>query len=226
MTADRSRRVAVEAAGTAALVVAVVGSGIMAERLTHDAALALLCNSLATGMALIVLISVLGPLSGAHFNPVVTLVATLRRDLPPVDGVLYALGQTAGGIAGTLLAHAMFEQPLVTWSQHARTGGGQWLAEGVATFGLVAAILIGSRTRREALPWLVGLYIGSAYWFTASTSFSNPAVTLARTLTDTFSGIRALDAPGFVLAQCVGALLALLVSPYLPLDEAPEPTRH
>ena len=212
---DLTRRVAAEAAGTAALVIAVVGSGIMAQRLTGDVALALLCNSLATGAALVVLVSLLGPLSGAHLNPVVTLVAALRRDLPLADATFYVLGQLAGGILGAVLAHIMFELPAVTWSQHARTGTGQWVAEAVATFGLVAVILIGGRVRSEALPWLIGLTITAAYWFTASTSFANPAVTLARTLTDTFSGIRPLDAPAFIVAQCAGALLALAACSWL-----------
>lgn len=218
MTAALSRRLSAEAVGTAALVIAVVGSGIMAQRLTGDAALALLCNALATGATLVVLISILGPVSGAQFNPAVSLVAALRRELPARDAGLYVVAQVAGGIAGTLLAHAMFELPLVTLSQHARTGGGQWLAEGVATFGLVALILLGGRSQREAMPWLVGLYITSAYWFTASTSFANPAVTLARTLSDTFAGIRPLDAPGFVVAQLGGALLALGAARYLRRD--------
>ena len=209
MIPSLSRRFAAEVLGSAGLVVAVVGSGIMAQRLTDDAALALLCNALATGAALVVLISVLGPISGAHLNPSVSLVAALRRELRARDAALYGIGQVAGGIAGTLLAHAMFERPLVAWSQHVRTGSGQWLAEGVATFGLVTLILLGRRTQREALPWLVGLYITSAYWFTASTSFANPAVTLARTLTDTFSGIRFVDAPAFLFAQFAGGLVAL-----------------
>jgi glycerol uptake facilitator-like aquaporin len=221
-----SRRVVVEATGTAALVVAVVGSGIMAQRLTDDVALALLANALATGAALVVLVAVLGPLSGAHLNPVVTLVAALRRDLPFREASLFVLGQILGGVLGTLLAHAMFELPAVAWSQHVRSGPGQWIAEMVATSGLVAVVLIGGRLRSEAIPWLVGLYITSAYWFTASTSFANPAVTLARTLTDTFSGIRLLDAPGFIAAQCVGALVALLVSRWLLAEGAQRDRRH
>ena len=206
---DLQRRVAAEAAGTAALVIAVIGSGIMAQRLTHDLGIALLGNSLATGAALVVLVTILGPLSGAHLNPAVTLVAAIRRELPLREALLYGVGQLVGGVAGTLLAHAMFELPLISWSEQSRTGSGQWLAEGVATFGLVAVILSGKQFRPEALPWLVGLYITGAYWFTASTSFANPAVTLARTLTDTFSGLRLLDAPAFIVAQCLGALLAL-----------------
>ena len=215
MKSNLSRRLVVEAAGTCALVLAVVGSGIMAQRLSQDPSLALLCNSLATGAALIVLIAVLGPLSGAHFNPAVSLVAALRRELSPRDAVLYGLSQIAGGAAGTLLAHAMFEHHLVALSSQIRTGGGQWLAEGVATFGLVAVIVLGSRFRRALLPLLVGLYITSAYWFTASTSFANPAVTLARTLTDTFSGIRLLDTPAFIIAQIAGALLAMAACNWL-----------
>lgn len=212
---DLRRRVAAEAAGTAALVIAVVGSGIMAQRLTADAALALLGNAMATGAALVVLVTVLGPLSGAHLNPVVTLIAALRRDVPVRDASFVALGQVAGGIFGTLLAHLMFELPAITWSQHERTGPGQWLAEALATFGLVVVVVIGGRLRRDALPFLVGLYITGAYWFTASTSFANPAVTLARTLTDTFSGIRLLDAPAFIVAQCGGGVLALVASRWL-----------
>ncbi|HZY67589.1 MAG TPA: MIP/aquaporin family protein [Devosia sp.] len=215
MKPSLSRRLAAEVAGTAALIVAVVGSGIMAQRLTDDAALALLCNAIATGAALVVLIAALGPVSGAHFNPAVTLVAALKRELPAREAVLLLLGQVAGGAGGTLLAHTMFELPLIGWSQQARTGGGQWLAEAVATFGLVALIRIGGHSQNASMPWLVGLYITAAYWFTASTSFANPAVTLARTLTDTFSGIRPADAPAFILAQCTGALLAMLASGWL-----------
>lgn len=217
---DLARRTLLEAAGTAALVVAVVGSGIMAQRLTSDIAVALLCNSLATGAALVVIITLLGPLSGAHLNPVVSLVASIKRDIHPRVAISYILAQVLGGIVGTVLAHAMFDFPAVSWSLHARTGVGQWLAEGVATFGLVALVLVGARVRAEALPWLVGLYITSAYWFTASTSFANPAVTLARTLTDTFSGIRVVDAPAFILAQLVGGALALIAVRWLLGAEA------
>lgn len=204
--ADLPRRLAAEAFGTALLVAAVVGSGIMAERLTGDAALALLCNAVATGAILVVLISILGPISGAHFNPAVTLVLVLRRQLSVSDGALYAIVQGAGAIGGTLLSHAMFALPLIQQSSLARSGAGQWLAESVAAFGLVATILLG---RRDNIAWLVGLYIAAGYWFTASTSFANPAVTLARTLTDTFSGIRPIDAPAFIMAQVAGALMGL-----------------
>lgn len=202
------RRLAAEALGTGFLVATVVGSGIMATNLTDDVALQLLANALPTGAILVVLITVLGPVSGAHFNPAVTLAFLARREISPRDGVAYVLSQCAGGIAGTWLAHAMFALPLLQASATVRTGGAQWLAEAVATFGLVFVILAGLRARTEAVPWLVGLYISAAYWFTASSSFANPAVALARSLTDTFSGIRPLDLPGFVLAECAGGLLA------------------
>jgi glycerol uptake facilitator-like aquaporin len=212
---DVPRRVVAEALGTALLVATVVGSGIMAESLTKDVALALLGNTLATGAILVVLISILGPISGAHFNPAVTLVFALRRDLTPRDALVYIAAQTAGGIAGTLLAHAMFALPLWEASLKIRTGGAQWLAEGVAAFGLVATILAGVKFNRVAIPWLVGLYITAAYWFTSSTSFANPAVAIARSLTNTFSGIRPVDLPGFIAAEFVGAVLALVLMSWL-----------
>jgi glycerol uptake facilitator-like aquaporin len=212
---DLPRRLAAEGLGTAVLVAAVVGSGIMAERLTADVALALLCNALATGAVLVVLITVLGPLSGAHFNPAVSLVVALRGELRAREAVLYAAVQVAGGVVGTMLALTMFAMPLVALSEHVRSGGPQWLSEGVAAFGLLMVILGGSRARPEAVPWLVGLYITSAYWFTASTSFANPAVTIARALTNSFSGIRPWDVPGFVVAQVVGALVALVLARWL-----------
>ncbi len=215
MRFDLSRRLAAEALGTGALVAAVVGSGIMADALTDDAALALLCNTIATGAILAVLVATLGPVSGAHLNPAVSLVFALNRQLPPRAAAGYVVSQVAGGIAGCLLAHAMFGLPLVDLATSVRSGGGQWLAEAVATFGLVATILAGARFRPDALPWLIGLYITAAYWFTASTSFANPAVTIARSLSDTFSGIRPVDVPGFVLAQLAGALLALAVVGWL-----------
>jgi glycerol uptake facilitator-like aquaporin len=213
--ADLSRRLAAEFLGTGLLVAAVVGSGIMAARLTADGAVALLANTLPTGAILIVLISVLGPISGAHFNPAVSLVFALRRELPSVTLGLYVLAQIAGAVAGTLIAHAMFSLPLIEISQKVRTGSGQWLAESVATFGLIAVILGGIRTQRAGVPWLVGLYITAAYWFTASTSFANPAVTIGRMLTDTFSGIRPADAPAFLAAQLGGALVALVLASWL-----------
>lgn len=214
-TFDLSRRLAAEALGTAILVATVVGSGIMAETLTKDVALALLCNTLPTGAILVVLITVLGPISGAHFNPAVTLVFTGKRELPVQEAVLYVIAQIAGGIAGTMAAHLMFALPLVDLSMKARTGGAQWFAEAVAAFGLVATILAGIRFQRPAVPWLVGLYITAAYWFTASTSFANPAVAIARSLTNTFAGIRPVDLPGFILAELCGAFVGMLLMNWL-----------
>jgi len=212
---DLPRRLAAEALGTALLVATVVGSGIMAESLTKDVALALLGNTLPTGAILVVLITILGPISGAHFNPVVSLVFALRRELAPRDVLLYVAAQVAGGIVGTMMAHAMFALPLVDASLKVRTGGAQWFAEAVAAFGLIATILAGIRFNRSAVPWLVGLYITAAYWFTASTSFANPAVTVARALSDTFSGIAPSAAPAFILAQLVGMLLATALARWL-----------
>lgn len=212
---DLPRRLAAEALGTGILVAAVVGSGIMAETLTTDAALALLGNTLPTGAILVVLITTLGPISGAHFNPAVTLVFTLKGDLPAREGALYTGAQIAGGIAGTVTAHLMFALPLIEFSTKARSGGAQWFAEGVAAFGLVATILAGIRFQRNAVPWLVGLYITAAYWFTASTSFANPAVAIARALTNTFSGIRPADLPGFIASELAGAVVALMLMTWL-----------
>ena len=209
------RRLVAEALGTALLVATVVGSGIMAQSLTRDVALMLLGNTLATGAMLVVLITVLGPLSGAHFNPAVTLVFAMRRQLPAREAALYALAQVAGGVAGTVVAHAMFGLPLVVASLRVRTGAAQWLSEGVATFGLVLTILAGLRSDPRAVAWLVGLYIVAAYWFTASTSFANPAVAVARALTDSFSGIRPADLPGFMLAQVAGALAGAALADWL-----------
>jgi glycerol uptake facilitator-like aquaporin len=212
---DLQRRLAAEALGTALLVATVVGSGIMAESLTRDGALALLGNTLPTGAILVVLITIFGPISGAHFNPAVTLIFTLKRDLTPRDALAYVAAQIAGGILGTMLAHAMFALPLLDVSLKARTGGAQWFAEGVAAFGLIATILGGIRFERAAVPWLVGLYITAAYWFTSSTSFANPAVAIARSLTNTFSGIRPVDLPGFIVAELCGAVSALMLMSWL-----------
>jgi glycerol uptake facilitator-like aquaporin len=212
---DLSRRLAAEALGTGILVATVVGSGIMAETLTKDVALALLCNTLPTGAILVVLITVLGPISGAHFNPAVTVVFTGKRELPVQEAVLYVIAQIAGGIAGTMAAHLMFGLHVLDISMKARTGGAQWFAEAVAAFGLVATILGGIRFQRNAVPWLVGLYITAAYWFTASTSFANPAVAIARSLTNTFAGIRPIDLPGFIIAELLGAILASLLMNWL-----------
>jgi glycerol uptake facilitator-like aquaporin len=209
------RRLAAEALGSALLVATVVGSGIMADRLTDDTALALLGNTQPTGAILVVLISVLGPISGAHFNPAVSLVFALRRQLTLGDLLAYVAAQIAGAIAGTVLAHLMFDLAPLAASTHARTGPSQWLSEGVATFGLVLVILGGLQAKPASVPWLVGLYITAAYWFTASTSFANPAVTIARSLTDTFSGIHPMDAPAFIIAQLAGALVALAIAGWL-----------
>ena len=194
----------------------VVGSGIMGERLASgNVALALLGNTLPTGAILVVLITILGPISGAHFNPAVSLVFALKRDLGARETALYAAAQIAGGVAGTITAHLMFALPLIETSLKARTGGPQWFAEWVATFGLVLTILLGIRFARASVPWLVGLYITAAYWFTASTSFANPAVAIARSLTNTFSGIRPVDVPGFIAAQLIGAVCAMAFAAWL-----------
>jgi glycerol uptake facilitator-like aquaporin len=212
---DLPRRLVAEALGTALLVTTVVGSGIMAETLTKDVALALLGNTLPTGAILVVLITIFGPISGAHFNPAVTLVFALRRDITARDAALYIGAQISGGIVGTMIAHGMFALPLLDASLKIRTGGAQWFAEGVAAFGLIATILAGVRFQRGAVPWLVGLYITAAYWFTASTSFANPAVAIARAFTNTFSGIRPLDLPGFIAAELAGAVCGLIVMAWL-----------
>jgi glycerol uptake facilitator-like aquaporin len=220
-----SRRLAAEALGTALLVATVVGSGIMAETLTKDNAVALLCDTLPTGAILVVLITILGPISGAHFNPAVSLVFALKRELPPRDAALYIAAQIAAGVAGTLAAHLMFALPLIETSLKARTGASQWFAEWVATFGLVVTILAGIRFARDSVPWLVGLYIIAAYWFTASTSFANPAVAIARAFTNTFSGIRPIDLPGFIVAQLLGATCAAGFVAWL-LRQPEDPSWH
>ncbi len=212
---DLNRRLAAEALGTCLLVAAVVGSGIMAETLTRDVGLQLLCNTIPTGAVLVVLITILGPISGAHFNPAVSLVMALRGEISRLELASYIFAQIAGGIAGTIVAHLMFGVPALELSAKIRTGGAQWFSEGVAAFGLLLTILAGVRFQAAAVPWLVGLYITSAYWFTASTSFANPAVAVARSLTPTFSGIRPLDLPGFILSQLVGAFLAFLLLSWL-----------
>jgi glycerol uptake facilitator-like aquaporin len=212
---DLPRRLVAEALGTALLVATVVGSGIMAETLTKDTALALLGNTLPTGAILVVLITILGPISGAHFNPAVSLVFALKRELTAGDAALYIGAQVVGGILGTMIAHGMFALPLLDASMKARTGAAQWFAEAVAAFGLVATILAGIRFQRTAVPWLVGLYITAAYWFTASTSFANPAVAIARSFTNTFSGIRPRDLPGFIAAEFCGAIVGLMLMAWL-----------
>jgi glycerol uptake facilitator-like aquaporin len=215
VTFDIRRRLVAEILGTAILVATVVGSGIMADRLSADTAVSLLGNTIPTGAILVVLITILGPISGAHFNPVVTIVFAIRREITARDGVAYILAQLAGGILGTWAAHVMFDLPIFQISETVRSGTPQWIAEAVAAFGLVLTILCGVRFREDAVPWLVGLYITAAYWFTASTSFANPAVAIARSLTNTFSGIRPIDLPGFALAEIAGALLATVLAGWL-----------
>ena len=225
---DLPRRLTAEALGTGLLVATVVGSGIMADKLTADTALALLGNTLPTGAILVVLITILGPISGAHFNPAVSLVFALKRDIDWSMAAFYVIAQIAGGIAGTIIAHLMFGLPLVEASLTERTGGAQWFAEAVAAFGLVATILAGIRFAASSVPWLVGLYITAAYWFTASTSFANPAVAIARSFTNTFAGIRPIDLPGFILAELIGAVLGFLLMSWLlrPESEAAAPARR
>jgi glycerol uptake facilitator-like aquaporin len=211
-----SRRLASEALGTAFLLSAVVGSGIMGERLAGgNVAVALLANSVATGAALLALILCFGPISGAHFNAVVTLSLAARRELPWKDVVPYIAAQILGGVAGVWATHSMFDLPILMKSSHVRTGGPQWVAEAIATFGLLGVIFGVSRARPSAVPAAVAGYITAAYWFTSSTSFANPVVTIARALTDTFAGIRPSDVPGFIAAQLVGAALATMVFGWL-----------
>ena len=208
-----SRRAAAEALGTLILVATVVGSGIMADRLAGgNQAVALLGNTIPTGAILVVLITIFGPLSGAHFNPAVTLVFATRRELPWSDVIPYIVAQCLGGVAGTILAHLMFDLAPLMVGTTARSGPSQWLAEAVATFSLLLTILGGVRYAPQAIPWLVGLVITAAYWFTASTSFANPAVTLARGFTTTFAGIAINHVPAFVVAQLIGAALGALVA--------------
>jgi glycerol uptake facilitator-like aquaporin len=209
---SQAQKYLAEFIGTFFLLATVVGSGIMAENLAGgNVAIALLGNTIPTGAILYVLINMLGPVSGAHFNPAVTLVFFLRRELSAAHGVAYVLFQVAGGLCGVLAAHAMFELDLLQASSHVRSGPAQWFSEGVATFGLVFTILATLRSRPESVAMAVGLYITAAYWFTASTSFANPAVTIARSFTDTFSGILPANMPAFICAQLVGAVIAWLV---------------
>lgn len=213
---DLKRRLFSEWLGTALLVAVVVGSGIMGENLADgNAAIALLGNTLATGAALAVLILIFGPISGAHFNPVVSLSFALQRKLPWPEFLAYIMVQMIGGVAGTMLAHIMFSLPLIEFSTHTRTGGGVWIGEIIAAFGLLATILGCLRTRPDVIPHAVGLFITAGYWFTSSTSFANPAVTIARSITNTFSGIRPEDVGGFIIAQIIGALLATAVFKWL-----------
>lgn len=206
MTPPFWRRLAAEALGTLLLVGCVIGSGILADSLSADDAVSLLGNTIATAGMLAVLILALGPVSGAHFNPAVTLVMALRQEMSAPEAGGYMLAQCAGAVLGAMLAHAMFELPLLQASTSDRSGFATAMSDGVATFALVFAILAVRRSRPDAVPWAVALVITAGYWWTSSTSFANPAVTLARALTDTFAGIRPVDAPGFVVAQTAGAL--------------------
>ena len=204
-----SRRLAAEWLGTALLLATVVGSGIMGERLSGGIpGLALMANAIATGAILIVLILILAPVSGAHFNPAVTLSFAIRRDITWPHAATYCVAQIIGGLAGVILAHLMFSEPLIQVSTMVRGGIGQWTAEAVAAFGLVASILGCLRWRPEAIPYAVGLFITAGYWFTSSTSFANPAVTIARSFTNTFSGIMPAAVPGFTTPQIIGAITA------------------
>ncbi len=227
---DLPRRLAAEALGTAFLLATVVGSGIMAETLAGgNVALALLGNAVATGAILVVLILIFGSISGAHFNPAVTFAFALRGEIGWRPAGAYLAAQVVGGLSGVAVAHVMFGEAVFLASQTARSGFGQWTGEFVATFGLLAAILGCLRTRPEAIPYAVGLFITAGYWFTSSTSFANPAVTLARSLTDSFSGIRPLDAPVFIAVQFMAAAAATLVFKWFwsprpgAAEQSPEP---
>lgn len=222
---DLKRRLLAEAIGTAFLVATVVGSGIMAERLANgNDAIALLGNTVATGAILVVLISIFGPVSGAHFNPAVTVAFWMRRMFPAREVPLYLVVQVVGGISGTVIAHFMFELDVFTWSTHVRTGISQWAAEVIAAFGLVATILGCIRFCPHTVPYAVGLFISAGYWFTSSTSFANPAVAIARAFTDTFSGIRPVDVPAFIIAEFAGAALAALIFGWLLIPPRKDPS--
>ena len=213
---DLGRRLVAEFVGTAFLLATVIGSGIMAETLSPDnVGVALLGNTIATAAMLVVLILIYGPVSGAHFNPAVTLAFAVRREISIRDTAAYIPVQVAGALGGAMLAHVMFDYPLIFASQHARTGIGQWTGELVATFSLVATIFGCLRWRPDAVPYAVGLAIAGGYWYTSSTSFANPAVTIARSLTDTFSGIVPAHMPAFIVAQIAGALLAVILFGWL-----------
>jgi glycerol uptake facilitator-like aquaporin len=212
----RARRLVTEGVGTALLLAVVVGSGIMGERLAGgNAAIALLANALATGAGLLALILMFGSVSGAHFNPLVTLSEAWQKNMPAAEVLPYIAVQIGGAFAGVAAAHLMFGEPIFFASQHVRTGGAQWWSEFLATFGLIGVIIGCSRSRPAATPGAVAAYITAAYWFTASTSFANPAVTLARSASDTFAGIRPVDAPGFIVAQLLGATAATLLFSWL-----------
>jgi glycerol uptake facilitator-like aquaporin len=219
-----ARRLLAEWLGTAFLLAAVVGSGIMAERLAGgNAALALLCNTLPTGAILVVLILIFGPISGAHFNPAVSAAFALRGELPWSIAAAYVAAQITGAVAGVWAAHLMFELPVWQFAITSRTGGGQWFAEAVATFGLLLTIFGCAARTPAALPYAVGLYITSAYWFTASTSFANPAVTIARSLSDTFAGIAPSGVIAFIAAQLTGTATAVMIGKWLWVSDGRHP---
>jgi glycerol uptake facilitator-like aquaporin len=216
MKISLARRVVAEFLGTAFLVATVIGSGVMGEQLANgNVAMALLANTLATGAALVALILAFGQVSGAHFNPVVTFTDALEKGLPWKETPYYVVGQVLGGVAGAVVAHLMFALPPISLSRHARSGPPQVFSEFIATFGLISVIWGCSRLRTNAVAFAVGAYITAAYWFTASTSFANPAVTVARCLSDTFAGIRPIDVPWFLLAQFLGGVAATLVFRWL-----------
>lgn len=215
MPVTAARKLVAEALGTALLVAAVVGSGIMAQGLAKDPALALLCNTIATGGALVAILLALGPVSGAHLNPAVTACLTVGRELGPRLALGYVAAQIVGAIAGAAVANAMFDLDLVAMSTRARAGLPTWLSEAVATFGLIGVVIGVGRTRGSAAPFAVASYIVAAYWFTASTSFANPAVTIGRAFSDTYAGIRPADVAGFVGAQAVGATVGMIVFSWL-----------
>jgi glycerol uptake facilitator-like aquaporin len=225
LLATPSRRLVAEALGTALIVAAVVGSGIMAQKLTTDHAVALLANTIATGGALIAILLIFGPISGAHLNPAVTVAMAATKDITPRLAAGYVVAQIGGAIGGAILANAMFDISLVSWSETVRSGHAQLLSEGVATFGLLGVVIAVGRTRPAITPLAVAAYIVAAYWFTASTSFANPAVTVGRAFSDTFAGIRPQDLGGFIAAQGVGAAAGTLVFGWLvPLGNARRPS--
>jgi glycerol uptake facilitator-like aquaporin len=219
-----ARRILAEWLGTAFLLAAVVGSGIMAQKLAGgNAALALLCNTIPTGAILVVLILIFGPISGAHFNPAVSAAFALRRELSWSIAAAYVAAQITGAVAGAWAAHLMFELPIIQFSITSRAGGGQWFAEAVATFGLLLTIIGCAARTPAAIPYAVGLYITSAYWFTASTSFANPAVTIARSLSDTFAGIAPSGVIAFIAAQLTGTATAVIVGKWLWVSDGCHP---
>jgi len=220
MNNNMLRKLFAEWLGSLFLLATVVGSGIMAEQLSGgNAAITLLGNTIPTGAILVVLILIYGPISGAHFNPAVTLAFTISKEIRPPEAVQYVMVQIIGGILGVVIAHAMFDNPLIDPSTTVRTGTGQWIGEFVATFGLVATILGCLKSRPETVPYAVGLFITAGYWFTSSTSFANPAVTIARGLTDTFSGISPAHIPAFIIVQLLGAIVATLTFRWLYSEE-------